>query len=149
MTGFVRFSFFIILAAAAFMDITTMKIGNGCHIAVLILTAVSCIAAPETPVLPRLLGMISVSVPMLILAIVVPGAFGGGDIKLMAVCGLFLGWEITLVSAVLAVFAGAGYGTGLLFAGKADRKTQIAFGPFLCGGMAAGVLFGRQILLYI
>lgn len=65
---------------------------------------------------------------------------------MMAACGLFLGWRYSLLALGIAVFAGAAYGIRLLAAGKADRKTQIAFGPFLCIGMAAAVLWGEQIL---
>lgn len=53
------------------------------------------------------------------------GAFGGGDIKLMAACGVFLGWRLTLVSTVLAILGGGIYGIWLMAAKKAARKENL------------------------
>ena len=64
----------------------------------------------------------------------------------MAACGLFLGWKITLVSAALAILFGGIYGCYLLAAKKADRKAHFAFGPFLCIGMAIGLLYGIRLI---
>ena len=103
---------------------------------------------PGISLLARLAGALCVSVPMLVLAVLIPGAFGGGDIKLMAACGLFLGWKITLVSTALAILFGGIYGCYLLAAKKADRKAHFAFGPFLCIGMAIGLLYGIRPVSY-
>lgn len=57
---------------------------------------------------------------------------GGGDIKLLAMIGAFLGWE----KAVFTIFLGSLLGTagGLLAMrkGKEGLKTAIPFGPYLC-----------------
>ena len=37
------------------------------------------------------MGGLAVSLPMYLMTLAVPESFGGGDIKLMAVCGLILG----------------------------------------------------------
>lgn len=140
------FAFFCILTVVTFLDIDTMEIEDGCSIAIIILALVSLVTMPGTSLIDRGIGMICVSVPMLVLALVIPGAFGGGDVKLMAACGAFLGWKLTLVSTVLAIFGGGVYGIWLLAAKKAERKSQFAFGPFLCMGMAAGLVYGRQLL---
>ena len=52
--------------------------------------------------LPHIIGALCVSVPMFLLCLVIDGAFGGGDIKLMAACGLVLG----LLKGLLAATAG-------------------------------------------
>ena len=83
---------------------------------------------------------------MLLLTLAVPGAFGGGDIKLMGACGAFLGWKITLVSAFIAILFGGMWGIGLLLGKKKSRKDHFAFGPFLCIGMVIGLLWGGQII---
>ena len=123
-----------------------MEIEDGCQIAMVILAAISIFTMPETSLLARLAGALCVSLPMLVLSIVIPGAFGGGDIKLMAACGLFLGWKITLVSAALAILFGGIYGCYLLAVHKADRKAHFPFGPFLCTGMAIGLLYGIRLI---
>jgi leader peptidase (prepilin peptidase) / N-methyltransferase len=57
---------------------------------------------------------------------------GGGDIKLIAMIGTFLGWR----GALLTIFAGSLFGVagGLVAMRKGDEglKTAIPFGPFLC-----------------
>jgi leader peptidase (prepilin peptidase) / N-methyltransferase len=57
---------------------------------------------------------------------------GGGDIKLIAMIGAFLGWR----GALLTIFAGSllGVAGGLVAMRKGDEglKTAIPFGPFLC-----------------
>ena len=145
-TALTVYAFFGILTVAAFLDIDTMEIADGCHIAMVILAVISIFTMPGTSLPARLAGALCVSLPMLVLAVVIPGAFGGGDIKLMAACGLFLGWKITLVSAALAIVFGGVYGCYLLAAKKADRKAHFAFGPFLCIGMAIGLLYGIQLI---
>lgn len=138
--------FFTVLYAVARADKRTMKIPDKLVWTALGIGLFSIPLFPEIGLPERMLGMCSASLLLLGIALCVPGAFGGGDIKLMAACGLFLGWRYSLLALGIAVFAGAAYGIRLLAAGKADRKTQIAFGPFLCIGMAAAVLWGEQIL---
>ena len=53
--------------------------------------------------------------------------------------------------AILAVvneliMLGGGYGIYLLLTGKKGRKEHFAFGPFLCMGMAVGLLWGQQLI---
>ncbi len=72
----------------------------------------------------------SVSLPLFLITLAVPGGFGGGDIKLMAACGLFLGWKLCLLSLCFGLLTGGLYGIWLLAAGKKGRKEHFAFGPF-------------------
>lgn len=140
------FLFLCVLTVVAFLDIDTMEIADGCHIAILALALLAHVLLPGVSWRDSVVGMLCVSVPMLLVSLAVPGAFGGGDIKLMAACGLFLGWKMTLVSAFLGILAGGVYGIWLLASGKKGRRDHFALGPFLCLGMLAGVLYGRQIL---
>lgn len=146
MRGVLYFAFFSVLTVVTLMDWDTMEIEDGCEIAILILAVISLFVVPEITIVQRLIGAVCVSVPMLILTILIPGAFGGGDIKLMAAAGLFLGWKLTLVSTALGILFGGAYGIAVLVTKKLDRKDHFAFGPFLCMGMALGLLFGEQIL---
>ncbi|MDR3035563.1 MAG: A24 family peptidase [Kitasatospora sp.] len=72
-----------------------------------------------------------------LLFLISPSGIGPGDIKLAASLGTALAWLgwATLAGGVLAGFLlGAGYGIILLASGRADRKTQIPFGPFMIAG---------------
>ena len=92
----------------------------------------------------RLLGMISVSLPMFLLILMIPGAFGGGDVKLMAGVGLFLGWRRCLVSFMAAVLAGGIYGGFLVLTGRKGRKDHFAFGPFFVRRSRSGCFFRKS-----
>ena len=81
-----------------------------------------------------------------VLCLLIPGAFGGGDIKLMAAAGLFLGWQQTLLAMFFGILGGGFYGMYLLAAKKADKKDHFAFGPFLCVGIVLAILFGDPVL---
>ena len=140
------FAFLCVLYVVTLIDISTMEIEDGCHIAILIIALISLFTMPETGFVARLIGAFCISVPLLLITVLVPGSFGGGDIKLMAACGLFLGWKLALVSAFLAFLLGSAYGIYLLAAKKADRKTRFAFGPFLCVGMEIGLLWGQKLI---
>lgn len=140
------FAFFAILTFVTFLDIDTMEIADGCHLAILSLAVVSWFTMEGPGIGARLSGALCVSLPLLLITLVIPGAFGGGDIKLMAACGLFLGWKITLISTFLGFFFGGIWAAGLLLTGKAERKETFAFGPFLCLGMTLGLLYGQAII---
>lgn len=139
------FAFLGMLTVVAFVDIDTMEIPNGFVLAILLIGLVSIVIMPGITLAERLIGMISVSLPLLLITLVIPGAFGGGDIKLMGACGLLLGWRLNLISLFLAVLTGGLYGIYLLGTRKKGRKEHFAFGPFLCVGMFAALFWGNQL----
>ena len=55
---------------------------------------------------------------------------GGGDIKLLAMIGAFLGWQGVLLTLLLAPFIGR---RGDHTVGRGDAKLAILFGPFPIG----------------
>lgn len=69
-------------------------------------------------------------------------AMGGGDIKMMAMVGAFLGWK----GVLLTIFLGALIGT-LVFLplSLAGRKKLVPFGIFLSLGAAAAYVFGEPL----
>lgn len=140
------FAFLCILTVVTLMDIDTMEIEDGCWIGAAVLAVAAVFTMPGITVLERLAGAACVSIPMLLLCLVFPGAFGGGDIKLMAGCGLFLGWKLTFTAAALAILSGGLYGIWLLASGRKDRQDVFAFGPFLCLGMAVAVFWGESLI---
>jgi leader peptidase (prepilin peptidase)/N-methyltransferase len=71
---------------------------------------------------------------------------GAGDMKLAAMLGAFLGWQVVLVSILMAVVGGGLLAVGLMASGRRKRKDPIPFGPFLAGGGAAGLFWGERIV---
>ena len=146
MEAFLVILFLLVLTCVAFQDWNTKTISNRWISAILLLAVGSVFAMPEVTLVERIVGMLCISVPMLVLTILVPGAFGGGDVKLMAACGLFFGWRDNILATVLAIFMGGLYGIWLLLGKRKERKTVFAFGPFLCAGMAIAVLWGDEMI---
>jgi len=74
------------------------------------------------------------------------GGMGGGDMKLGAMLGAFLGWKIALLALFLAVLTGGVVALGLLMFRRRGRKDAIPFGPFLALGGAVTLLWGESLL---
>ena len=148
MTGraLLAFALLFILTVVALMDWDTMEIYDRFHVLILGCAVISLWLFPEISLTERLIGCVCVSAPMFALAMIVPGGFGGGDIKLMFVLGAFLGWKNILLTAFFGVVGGGAYGALLLKKKKAGRKDQFPFGPFLCAGAGAALFFGNEIL---
>lgn len=96
----------------------------------------------------RLLGTVCVSLPMYLLCRVIPDAFGGGDIKLMAAAGLMLGWQRNLLAFFLALLGGGAVAAVLLLTARIKPRDHLAFGPYLCAGIGVSMLFGDKILAW-
>lgn len=135
-----------LLLVVGFVDWDTMEIPDSFVAAAFASGFLSVFTMPGTGILSRIIGIFAVSVPLLLLTLAVPGAFGGGDIKLMAGCGLFLGAKLCLLSLAFAVLTGGLYGIWLLLTRKKGGKEHFAFGPFLCVGMAAALFVGDWVL---
>lgn len=138
-------AFFVILIIVSCQDIKRMEIKDGCHIGIAVLAVIAILIVPETDIVSKLLGALCISVPMLALTLIIPGAFGGGDIKLMTVAGLFLGWKALVVSAVVAIFAAGGYALLLVVKKRADKGRRFPLGPFLSMGLAVSALWGEDL----
>ena len=145
LAAFTAFAFLGMLTVVAFVDIDTMEIPDELVLAIFLIGLISIVTMPGTALVGRLIGMIAVSLPLLLITLVVPGAFGGGDIKLMSACGLLLGWKLNLVALLLAILGGGLYGMYLLACKKKGRKEHFAFGPFLCAGMLIALFWGNQL----
>ncbi|MEW6269106.1 MAG: A24 family peptidase [Thermodesulfobacteriota bacterium] len=73
---------------------------------------------------------------------------GGGDIKLLAMIGAFLGWQGVLVTLLLASLIGSLIGTAWMIARGGDRRLAIPFGPFLALGALVTLFWGEQIVTW-
>jgi leader peptidase (prepilin peptidase)/N-methyltransferase len=83
---------------------------------------------------------------LLVVALAYPRGMGMGDVKLVAVMGLYLGRAV--VPALFIGFAlGAAVGVGMIAVrGAAARKQAIPFGPFLALGGIVGQLVGDELM---
>ena len=134
-----------VLIVITFIDIDTREIPNVLNLILLGLGIVSIFLVGGVPLLYRFIGIAAVAGPMLILDLIIPDSFGGGDIKMCAACGFLLGWQALLVGTFIAIIGGGVYGVILLASKKAGKKDHFAFGPFLGAGMIVALLAGQTI----
>ena len=73
---------------------------------------------------------------------------GGGDIKLIAMLGAFLGWHAVLVTIFLAAVLGASVGLTLILLRRRRRQEPLPFGPFLALGALLAMVWGDTILTW-
>lgn len=138
----------ILLAAVAWVDHKTMEIPDELNLALTICGFLSVFTEPELSVVARIVGALCVSIPMYLVIRLVPGAFGGGDVKLTFAMGIYLGWKMVLVGTFLAFLAGGIQAVKLLVSGKAKvgEGAHMAFGPALCLGFSLASLCGNELL---
>ncbi|MBN4054399.1 prepilin peptidase [Nitrospira defluvii] len=85
-------------------------------------------------------------VAVLSLAILKKEGMGGGDIKLIAMIGAFIGWRGMLLTIFLAACSGAVIGILLILIKGRSRAEPIPFGPFLALGAAISLFWENEIL---
>jgi prepilin signal peptidase PulO-like enzyme (type II secretory pathway) len=90
-----------------------------------------------------LIGMAAVWLFFVLQSFVYPNGIGWGDVKLSGLIGLYLGWfgAGTLLAGLIGGYLLAAVtGIGLIAARRANRKSQIPFGPFMIAGALAVLL---------
>ena len=71
---------------------------------------------------------------------------GGGDIKLLAMIGAFLGWPSIPVTLFIASLLGSAVGISCMVVTGAGRRLALPFAPFLCSGAVIFLFYGEQII---
>ena len=74
---------------------------------------------------------------------------GGGDIKLLAMIGAFLGWQSLLFVLLFSSLLGAVVGIAVMLAKGQDMKYAVPFGPFLSAAAAAYIFIGDAVMRLI
>lgn len=91
------------------------------------------------------IGFFSISIFLLILYYASKGrSIGGGDVKLMAVTGLLLGWKLVLFAFIAGCLLGSIiHSIRMKVSGEGK---MLAMGPYLAGGILCALLFGNQFI---
>lgn len=93
------------------------------------------------------IGFFSVSAFLYLLYILTKGrGIGGGDIKLMAVSGLVLGWKCNVLGFICGCIVGVIIHIFLMIITKKDHV--MAMGPYLSIGIFLSVLFGDKFIAW-
>ena len=73
---------------------------------------------------------------------------GGGDIRIGALLGAWLGWELGLFAIFAASVLGSVVGLVLMALGKAGRKTEMPFGTYLAIGALISLVWGNEVIVW-
>jgi leader peptidase (prepilin peptidase)/N-methyltransferase len=71
---------------------------------------------------------------------------GGGDVKLLAMIGAFLGWQSIPATLFLASVSGSVIGLTVMLVKRVGRRYPIPFAPFLCLGSLMYIFFGKELI---
>ncbi|HPG58836.1 MAG TPA: prepilin peptidase [Candidatus Wallbacteria bacterium] len=97
-----------------------------------------------TPLNDSIWGVLSGGGILYSISVLSGGGMGGGDVKLAALIGAFLGWKTTLLGLLLACFIGSFFGVSMIILGYKKRKDCVAFGPYIALGTAIVMAYGNQ-----
>ncbi len=93
------------------------------------------------------IGFFAISLPLLGLFYLSKGtAIGGGDVKLMAACGMLLGWKLALLGFVLGCIIGSV--VHIVRMKISGEKHMLAMGPYLSVGVFISALFGNAVIAW-
>ena len=146
---FVRFAVLsCILVSAAFIDIDHRIIPDKLNLFGIVTGLVFIFLPDSLTIKNALLGLVVGGGLLLLVAVISRGAMGGGDIKLFAVIGLFLGLEKTIVALFLTFLLGGIAGIILIATKIKSRKDYIPFGPFIGIGAFIAIMWYNQLIIY-
>jgi leader peptidase (prepilin peptidase)/N-methyltransferase len=139
--------------ALAAIDLDVRRLPNAIvlpsyAVVAVLLTAAAIAQADLASLIRAVLGMAALFGGYFLLAVIVPGGMGFGDVKLAGILGLYLGW---LGWTELAVGAFAGFllgglaGLVLIATGRTGRKSHLPFGPFMLLGALLAILAAHPL----
>ncbi len=137
------FSALIVLSV---IDFRTYEIPVGINIFILTLGLIRMVT-DRSHWLSYGIGLLSVSVPLLLIYLVTKGrGIGGGDVKLMAAAGLLIGWKLNVLGFLLGCILGSVIHVCRMKLSGEGRT--LAMGPYLAMGIAISVLWGEQMIAW-
>jgi leader peptidase (prepilin peptidase)/N-methyltransferase len=93
------------------------------------------------------LGLLAGGGPLGLLVLCYAKGMGLGDVKLLAMLGVFLGWQKIIMCIFLGSLFGVLWMAPLMLFKKYDRKTPFAFGPFLAAAALVVMYFWEEIMM--
>jgi leader peptidase (prepilin peptidase)/N-methyltransferase len=137
-------AFGLALAVLASTDFERRRIPNRLIYPAIVLAVAFAWAWPDRDVFDIALGLLAAAA----LAAVVPGlgvlvgrdlvGFGAGDLKLILLAGLLLGWPLLIPALVIGVLLAGIPAVVMIVSGRG--RERYAYGPYLCAGTIAVML---------
>ena len=132
------------LLALSVIDFRTYEIPIGFNVFILTLGLIH-LALDYQNWLQYVIGLVAVSMFLYVIYIVTKGrGIGGGDIKLMAACGLLLGWKLIILAFMLGCIIGAVIHLLRMRISRAEHV--LAMGPYLSIGVFVAAMWGSRMI---
>jgi leader peptidase (prepilin peptidase)/N-methyltransferase len=108
---------------------------------------------PEISLSNSLIGILSGGGSLFLVATLYQWLFkregmGGGDVKLLAMIGAFLGWKAVILTILLSSLIGSITGIILMVLKGKNFKYAIPFGPFLSLGAVISLFYQNEIIIW-
>lgn len=146
--GIFPFVMYLIMCVAitiSLIDLKTLTIPNTLVAACALLSIYPVLHT--TSLKSGLLGAAGMFCFFVLILLLFPGSFGGGDAKFATAIGLLCGIEMSIVVMETALVTGSIAGIVYAWIMKKGLTTRIPFAPFLTAGLIAAHFFGRDIIL--
>ncbi|MDD2321177.1 MAG: prepilin peptidase [Geobacteraceae bacterium] len=150
-TFFVLFIFCMALVVITFIDLEHQIIPDSISLPGIVVGFASSFFLPWLGWKSSLIGIVAGGGSLLLVAygyqlLTKKEGMGGGDIKLLAMMGAFLGWRSIPFIIFTSSLFGSVVGLSLMAARKKDSQLPIPFGPFLAFGAVLFIFYGRQLI---
>lgn len=147
----IYFALFASLTLVSFIDLPHRIIPDVISLPGILIGVVISLLHPQLSIIDSLIGVLLGGGALYIVASVYHvvakrEGMGGGDIKLLAMIGAFIGWKGVLFTILCSSFIGSVVGVTLMLFSSADSKYAVPFGPFLSLGAIIYVLWGEALI---
>jgi leader peptidase (prepilin peptidase)/N-methyltransferase len=148
---FIFFIFTAVLIVIAFIDLDHQIIPDILTLPGIPIFFMAAVFVVNVPWLEALLGLLIGGGVLYIIALSYEliskrEGMGGGDIKLLAMIGGFLGWKSLIFILLFSSSAGAIIGIAAMIINKKDMKYAVPFGPFLSAAAVAYIFWGNAFM---
>ena len=141
-------SIFLIIGLAltiSMIDLKTMEI-PGSLVLIFLLFSIYPVVFKNS-LLNNLYGLLLMGLFFLVILLIFPGSFGGGDLKFAAAIGALMGLELSIVVLEISLISGSLIGVMYGLFTKRGLRIKIPFAPFLTFGTIISLLYGEDIVL--
>ena len=145
------FSFIAALIVISIIDLYHQIIPDVISLPGIGVGLLASLAIPQIDIIDSLIGALLGGGSLFIVATLYQWLFkregmGGGDVKLLAMIGAFLGWKAVILTILLGSLLGSISGIIIMVLRGKDFKYAIPFGPFLSLGAVIALFYGQDLI---
>jgi leader peptidase (prepilin peptidase)/N-methyltransferase len=147
----IYFSFVAALIVITVIDLHHQIIPDVISLPGIVIGLLASLIIPQITFLNSLIGILLGGGSLFLVATVYQWLFkregmGGGDVKLLAMIGAFLGWKAVILTILLSSLIGSITGIIIMVLKGKDFKYAIPFGPFLSLGAVISLFYGENLI---